>query len=139
MFGIFGVIRSQKVSKSLSAEQFRVLFEKGTEIPFTGKWLKNKETGMYVCAACGLDLFSSDAKFDSNCGWPSFDRIANEGNVELKEDKSLGMNRIEVVCRNCGGHLGHLFDDGPTDTGKRFCINSVSLDFRKKIPVSKPG
>lgn len=116
--------------KKLTPEQYNVLREKGTEAPFTGKFYKNSEKGMYVCAACGQPLFSSDTKFDSNCGWPSFDRSL-EGNVEFKNDESLGMQRTEVLCKNCGSHLGHVFDDGPKETtGKRFCINSVSLDFK---------
>ncbi len=118
--------------KRLSPEQFRVLREKGTEPPFTGKLLHNKDGGMYTCAACGAELFSSDAKFDSGTGWPSFDSPANTKNVELKEDISHGMRRIEVVCKRCGGHLGHVFEDGPTKTGQRFCINSCSLEFKKK-------
>lgn len=116
--------------KKLAPEQYHVLREKGTEMPFTGKLLHNKENGMYTCAGCGSELFSSGTKFDSGTGWPSFDN-ANMGNVELKKDFSHGMTRTEVICRKCRGHLGHLFDDGPTFTGKRFCINSCSLDFRK--------
>lgn len=122
------------VSNNLSAQQARVLFEKSTELPFTGKWLHHKDSGMYVCANCGAELFSSDAKFDSGTGWPSFDSLAKDESVELKTDTSLGIKRVEVVCRNCGGHLGHVFDDGPTQTKKRFCINSVCLDFK---PVKK--
>lgn len=116
--------------KKLNPEQYKVLREKVTEMPFTGKLLHNKENGMYTCAGCGSELFSSDTKFDSGTGWPSFDN-ANMGNVELRKDSSHGMARTEVICRKCRGHLGHLFDDGPTETGKRFCINSCSLDFRK--------
>lgn len=116
--------------KRLTLEQFKVLRERGTEAPFTGKFYKNFEKGMYVCGACGQELFSSDTKFDSDCGWPSFDRSLR-GNVELKEDNSFGMQRTEVLCSNCGSHLGHVFDDGPRETtGKRFCINSISLDFK---------
>lgn len=118
--------------KKLTPEQYNVLREKGTEMPFTGKLLNNKENGMYACAACGAELFSSDAKFDSGTGWPSFDNPANTKNVELKQDKSLFMKRVEVLCKNCGGHLGHVFDDGPTKTGQRYCINSCSLEFKKK-------
>ncbi len=116
--------------KKLTPEQYHVLREKGTETPFSGKFYKNFEKGMYVCAACGQELFSSDTKFDSDCGWPSFDKSL-AGNVQLRDDYSFGMHRIEVTCSKCGSHLGHVFDDGPTETGKRFCINSVSLDFKK--------
>lgn len=113
----------------LSSEEYHVLREKGTEALGTGKFYKNFETGMYMCAACGQPLFSSETKFDSDCGWPSFDK-ALVGNVEFHEDNSYGMHRTEVLCSNCGSHLGHVFDDGPTETGKRFCINSVSLHFK---------
>ena len=129
--------------KRLTKEQFAVLREKTTERPFTGHLLKNKEKGTYTCAACGNPLFSSDTKFDSGSGWPSFYDIADKGAVKLNEDHSHGMRRIEVTCAKCGGHLGHLFDDGPRTvrradgtpvpaTGQRYCINSVALDFRKK-------
>ena len=118
--------------KKLTPEQYNVLREKGTEAPFTGKFYKNFESGMYECAACGNPLFSSDTKFDSDCGWPSFDKELRSENIELVEDTSHGMIRTEVLCKNCGGHLGHLFDDGPTKTGQRFCINSISLNFKPK-------
>ncbi|OGH20303.1 MAG: peptide-methionine (R)-S-oxide reductase [Candidatus Levybacteria bacterium RIFCSPHIGHO2_02_FULL_37_13] len=129
--------------KKLTPQQYEVLRNKGTETPFTGKFYKNFESGMYECAACGNPLFSSETKFDSDCGWPSFDGTL-EGNVEFKDDNSLGMQRTEVVCKNCGGHLGHVFDDtsrkavfgdagDPKETtGKRFCINSISLNFKPK-------
>ncbi|MBI4895478.1 MAG: peptide-methionine (R)-S-oxide reductase MsrB [Candidatus Aenigmarchaeota archaeon] len=116
--------------KKLTSEQFSVLIEKGTEMPFTGKLLYNKEKGIYTCAACGNELFSSSKKFDSGSGWPSF-WDANRDNIELKEDTSHDMERIEVLCKKCGGHLGHLFDDGPDPTGARYCINSVALNFKK--------
>lgn len=115
--------------KVLTQEQYDVLREKATERPFTGEYYKNFKKGVYVCAACGNPLFNSDAKFDSECGWPSFDQ-AIEGSVIYKEDKTLGMTRTEVMCANCGGHLGHVFDDGPKETtGNRFCTNSVSIKF----------
>lgn len=117
--------------KELTPEQFAVMFEKGTERPFTGEYYDNHEKGVYKCAACGTTLFSSDTKFDSGTGWPSFDRPANRENVELHEDSSHGMRRTEVTCKNCGAHLGHVFNDGPTDTGERFCINSCSLKLEK--------
>lgn len=117
----------------LTPEQYRVLREKGTEPANLGKYVKNNEAGMYVCAACGQELFSSDTKFDSGSGWPSFTDPVNIEHVELKTDASHGMSRTEVLCKKCGSHLGHVFDDGPQDKGgKRYCINSVSLDFNKK-------
>ena len=121
----------KKVNKNLTPEQEEVLLKKGTEAPFSGKLLDNKESGMYTCANCGTKLFSSDAKFDSGTGWPSFDKPENLQNVELKDDLEHGMKRTEVLCKNCGAHLGHVFPDGPTDTGERYCINSVCLDFKK--------
>ena len=118
--------------KKLTPEQYRVLREKGTERAFTGELLHEKRNGMFVCAACGAELFDSSAKFDSGTGWPSF-YDAKKGAVKFNEDVSLGMKRIEVTCVKCGGHLGHVFDDGPSETtGKRFCINSCSLGFKEK-------
>ena len=115
----------------LTEDQYHVLREKGTEPAFTGNLLKNKETGIYVCTGCGQQLFASDTKFDSGTGWPSF-TDAIPGSVELKKDASHSMVRTEVTCARCGGHLGHIFNDGPKPTGKRFCINSCALGFKKK-------
>ena len=114
--------------KELTPEQFEVLREKGTERPFSGKYVNTFEKGIYVCAACSNLLFYSDAKFHSDCGWPSFDK-AIKGSVTYITDSSFGMSRTEVNCAKCGGHLGHVFDDGPTKTGQRFCTNSVSVKF----------
>lgn len=115
----------------LTPEQYRILREKGTEAPFTGELLHNKDTGSYTCAACGSELFDSKTKFDSGSGWPSFYDVAGSDTVRLVEDAGHGMVRTEVQCARCGGHLGHLFDDAPqTPTGQRFCINSASLDFK---------
>lgn len=116
----------------LSPEQFHILREKGTELPFTGKLLHNKDKGTYQCAGCGQELFSSDTKYDSGCGWPAFYEALKDNKVQLQKDRSLGMIRMEVLCKTCGGHLGHIFDDGPKPTGKRYCINSGALEFRKK-------
>ncbi len=116
---------------SLTPEQFRVLRQKGTEYPGTGQYDKHFEPGTYVCAGCGAALFASDSKFDAHCGWPSFDAQGPESNVAEKADYSHGMVRTEILCKKCGGHLGHVFDDGPTATGLRYCVNSASLDFKK--------
>jgi peptide-methionine (R)-S-oxide reductase len=118
--------------KKLSKDQYKILREKGTEKPFTGKLLHNKEKGLYLCAACGNKLFSSETKFDSGSGWPSFWDVVEKENIIEKNDNSYGMQRIEIICSKCGGHLGHLFDDGPKPTGKRYCINSLSLKFQNK-------
>ncbi len=127
-----------KVNKSedqwkedLSPDQYYVLRQKGTERPFTGEYNMHFEEGVYKCAACEAALFDSEAKFDSHCGWPSFDKALSKNTVVEKLDKSHGMMRTEIVCANCGGHLGHVFNDGPTETGVRYCINSVSLGFEK--------
>jgi peptide-methionine (R)-S-oxide reductase len=134
-----GFVMAEKVNKTeeewkktLSPMQYRILREKGTERPFTGALLDNKEKGVYTCAACGADLFDSDTKFESGSGWPSFYAPIAEENVATERDDSLGMRRIEILCRRCGGHLGHVFDDGPKPTGLRYCVNSASLDFEKK-------
>jgi peptide-methionine (R)-S-oxide reductase len=117
--------------KELTPEQYRILREKGTERAFTGEYWDNHEEGIYVCAGCGEPLFHSNTKFDSGSGWPSYYAALNERNIEEQRDLSFGMIRTEVHCAKCGGHLGHLFDDGPKPTGMRYCINSASLKFKK--------
>ncbi len=118
--------------KILSPKEYRVIREKGTEPAFTGKYLKNKEKGIYLCVACGNELFSSETKFDSGTGWPSFWETISDDSIEENMDDRFGMHRIEISCKKCGGHLGHVFDDSPTPTGQRFCVNSISLKFKKK-------
>lgn len=132
----------EELRKKLTPEQYRILREKGTELPFSGKYLKHKENGMYACAVCGAELFSSKDKYDSKTpgleGWPSFAHVADSKAVKLTEDRSHGMRRVEVTCANCGSHLGHVFnaDDAPKG-GVHFCINSASLDFKPEKPKSK--
>jgi peptide-methionine (R)-S-oxide reductase len=118
--------------KTLSPREYHVLREKGTEPAFTGKLLKNKKTGTYLCAACENELFSSNTKFDSGTGWPSFWETVSKDSVTKNTDNRFGMHRTEVTCKKCGGHLGHIFADSPTPTGQRFCINSISLKFKEK-------
>jgi peptide-methionine (R)-S-oxide reductase len=129
---------SEKIEKSdeewkkvLSPQQYEVLREKGTEMPYSGKYYLHKEKGTYICAACGAELFRSDTKFDAGCGWPSFSDVVDSSRVVYTKDKSHGMIRTEITCAKCGGHLGHIFDDGPAPTGLRYCINSVSIEFKK--------
>ena len=125
-------MNNDKWKEKLTSEQYRVLREKGTEAPFSGKYVDTKDEGVYKCAACGNQLFSSETKFDSVTGWPSFTDPMNLENIELKDDTSHGMTRTEVVCKKCGSHLGHVFDGGPGESGKRYCINSVCLELEKK-------
>jgi len=117
--------------EELGAERYHILREAGTERPFTGSLLEVSDDGTYTCGACGAELFGSDAKFESHCGWPSFTHPEQQINVRLLDDSSLGMRRTEVRCKRCDSHLGHVFDDGPGPQGTRYCINSLSLNFRK--------
>lgn len=125
-------IKSEKEwEEELGAERYRILRQKGTEYPHTGEYNLHFENGVYCCGGCGTPLFESNSKFDGHCGWPSFDE-AIPGKVQNILDKTHGMIRTEIVCANCGGHLGHVFNDGPTNTGQRYCVNSLSVDFKEK-------
>ncbi len=117
--------------KSLSDEAYEVLRKKGTERPFSGKYNDFFEEGNYYCAACETKLFTHEGKFDSHCGWPAFHSPAVDSNIKYEMDESHGMKRVEIMCANCGGHLGHVFNDGPIGKGYRYCVNSVSLNFKK--------
>lgn len=131
-------LSDEQWKKKLTPEQYAVLRQKGNEAPFTGQLLHNYKTGKYTCVACGHELFHSDTKFESGSGWPSFYDVATKGVVNLKEDNSSGMHRVEVTCANCGSHLGHVFNDAPDQpTGMRFCINSCALDFKSKQTDAK--
>jgi peptide-methionine (R)-S-oxide reductase len=125
----YNILKSDQ--ELLSPEAYQILRKKGTERPFTGEYDHFFEDGLYHCAGCGQALFTSSAKFDSGCGWPAFDREIEKGSVAYEKDHAFGMSRTEILCNNCGGHLGHVFNDGPTETGERFCVNSLSLKFDK--------
>ena len=126
------ITSEEEWKKELTPEQYHILREKGTEAPGTGEYYHNKEQGSYLCAACGNELFSSEKKYDSGSGWPSFWAPEKNENIDTAVDESLGMRRVEIMCSRCGSHLGHVFDDGPKESGKRFCVNSASLKFKKK-------
>lgn len=125
------VLSDEQWRARLSPTQYAVLRQKDTDAPFKGKYYLHHEKGVYSCAGCGMELFSSDMKFESDCGWPSFDKEMAGGRIKQIRDTSYGMDRIEIVCAKCGSHLGHIFDDGPTLTGMRYCVNSTSIDFKK--------
>ena len=125
-------LQEEEWKEKLTEEQYRVLRQKGTERPFTGKYWNNEEKGVYYCAGCGTPLFDSNSKFESGCGWPSFSNPIKDSKIKEDTDHSFSMRRTEVLCKNCGGHLGHVFKDGPQPLGQRYCINSISLDFKPK-------
>ena len=131
-------MNEDEIKKKLTPEEYVVLRQKGTEAPFSGKLLHETRTGKYTCKVCGNELFSSDAKFDSGTGWPSFDQ-ALPGAVNYKKDVDHGTERTEITCARCGSHLGHVFDDGPTSTGKRFCLNSICLDLKEEEMKESPA
>ncbi len=129
----FEIVKSEEEwQKQLSSEEYYILRQKGTERPFTGEYNMHFEKGVYICRGCNTPLFKSDSKFDSHCGWPSFDTEIESGAIIKKLDKSHGMLRTEILCAKCGGHLGHVFNDGPTESGLRYCVNSLSISFDKK-------
>jgi peptide-methionine (R)-S-oxide reductase len=129
-------ISEDELKKKLTSEQYNIIREGGTEVPFSGKYLNHKEDGTYICTVCGTKLFSSNSKYDSHTpgliGWPSFSEVTNSDAIRLVDDYSLGMHRVEVLCKNCGSHLGHLFDDAEAPGGKHYCINSTCLNFKKE-------